>query len=134
YLLNARNPTPEKKAEHLRRIERQVELADNVISSLSSFAKMPALDLQPIPIEPVLREALEINPPSDGIQVAVACPPDLPPVLGNGDQRRNVFGNLIRNASEAMPQGGQLTIVGRHAVGVVEVAVADTGVGIPPEA
>ena len=45
YLLNARNPTPEKKAEHLRRIERHVELADNVITALSNFAKMPVPDL-----------------------------------------------------------------------------------------
>ncbi len=45
YLLNARNPTPEKQAEHLRRIERNVELADNVITALSNFAKVPVPDL-----------------------------------------------------------------------------------------
>jgi signal transduction histidine kinase len=38
YLLNARNPAPEKKAEHLRRIERHVVLADGVITALSNFA------------------------------------------------------------------------------------------------
>ena len=53
YLLNARNPTPEKKAEHLRRIERNVELADNVITALSNFAKIPLPDLKPIAIEPL---------------------------------------------------------------------------------
>ena len=44
YLLNARNPTPEKQADHLRRIERNVELADNVITALSNFAKVPVPD------------------------------------------------------------------------------------------
>ncbi len=44
YLLNARNPTPEKKADHLKRIERNVELADNVITSLSNFARVPVPD------------------------------------------------------------------------------------------
>ena len=39
YLLNARNPSPEKQAEHLRRIEQNVELADAVITSLSNFAR-----------------------------------------------------------------------------------------------
>ncbi len=41
YLRSARNPTPEKQSDHLRRIERNVEVADNVISSLSNFAKIP---------------------------------------------------------------------------------------------
>ena len=45
YLLNARNPTPEKQAEHLERIERNVELADSVITSLSNFARMPMPEL-----------------------------------------------------------------------------------------
>ena len=52
YLLNARNPTPEKKAEHLQRIERHVVLADNVITALSNFAKMPVPNLRPIAVEP----------------------------------------------------------------------------------
>src|SRR5205814_2271494 len=81
YLLNARNPTPEKTDEHLRRIERHVELADHVISSLSSFAKMPVPELRPIPVEPILFESLELNPPGGGIEVAVDCPAGLPPVL-----------------------------------------------------
>src|SRR5262249_44282824 len=41
YLLNARNPTPEKQAEHLQRIERNVVSADGVITALSNFARMP---------------------------------------------------------------------------------------------
>ncbi len=68
YLLNARNPTPEKKSDHLKRIERNVELADNVITSLSNFAKMPVPALVPIAIEPLLSESLEINPPGEGIR------------------------------------------------------------------
>jgi len=46
---------------------------------------------------------------------------------------RIVIGNLIRNAREAMPQGGRLTIDGRPVDDAVEVRVSDTGVGIPPE-
>jgi two-component system sensor kinase FixL len=49
------------------------------------------------------------------------------------DQMRIVIGNLIRNAREAMPQGGQLSLHGRHVDGRVEVAIADTGVGIARE-
>jgi len=130
YLLNARNPTPEKQADHLRRIERHVELADNVISSLSNFARVPIPDLRPIAIEPILREVLEINPPGEGVEVTVDCPPGLPHALGDGDQLSIALGNLIRNARDAMPHGGRMAISGRVSDGSLELSVADTGVGI----
>jgi signal transduction histidine kinase len=130
YLSNARNPTPEKRAEHLRRIERNIELADNVISALSSFARMPVPDLQPIPMDSLIREALEINPPRDGVEVAVDDLPGLPQALGDRDQLRIALGNLIRNAYDAMPDGGRLTIEARAVADAVEVLVTDTGVGI----
>jgi signal transduction histidine kinase len=133
YLVNARNPTPEKKAEHLQRIERHVTVADGVITALSSFARMPVPNLRPFPVEKCVREALELNPPEDNVQVAVACPPGLPPVLADPEQLRIVFGNLVRNAREAMPQGGRLTVSARADGDAVEVAVQDSGVGIPPE-
>ncbi len=50
--------------------------------------------------------------------------------MGDGDQLRIAFGNLIRNARDAMPQGGRLAISGRAIDGTVEVSVADTGIGI----
>jgi signal transduction histidine kinase len=133
YLLNARNPTPEKKAEHMQRIERQVLLADGVITALSNFAKLPVPNLVPFPVERCVREALEFNPLPESVQVTVDCPADLPRVLADADQLRIVFANLFRNAREAMPQGGRLAVTGRRAGDAVEVDVADTGVGIPPE-
>jgi signal transduction histidine kinase len=130
YLLNARNPTPEKKAEHLLRIERQVTVADNVISALSSFARMPVPDLRPITVESLVREALELNPPDDGVEVALESLSGLPHVLGDGDQLCIALGNLIRNARDAMPEGGRLTVQGGAVEGAVELLVIDTGVGI----
>lgn len=133
YLLNARNPTPEKKAEHLRRIERQVEAADSVITALSNFARMPLPSLHPVPLARLVRDVLELNAPGDGVRVELDVPESLPPALADGDQIRIVLGNLVRNACDAMPEGGRLTIRGREDGRGVEVDVADTGVGIPPE-
>lgn len=133
YLLNARNATAEKSAEHLARIERQVTLADGVITTLSSFAKMPLPNLRPTPVDECVRRSLENNPLPQNVQVSVDCPAVLPPVLADGDQMQIVLSNLIRNARDAMPDGGTLLIAGRHVGGHVEIAVADTGVGIPPE-
>lgn len=133
FLLNARNPSSEKRAEHLQRIERHVSLADGVITALSNFAKMPAPKRMPFAVEQCLREALETNPLPETVQLALDCPASLSPALADIDQVRIVFANLIRNACEAMPQGGQLSVTTRVVSGGMEIDVADTGTGIPPE-
>jgi signal transduction histidine kinase len=133
YLLNARNPTPEKKTEHLQRVEKHVVLADGVITALSNFAKMPVPNLAPFPVGQCLLEALDTNPVPEQVQVTMDCPPFLPPVLADADQVRIVFANLIRNAKEAMPQGGRLTITARPEGDGIATTITDTGVGIPPD-
>jgi signal transduction histidine kinase len=130
YLLNARNATPEKKTEHLQRIERHVTLADSVITALTSFAKMPVPTLRPFSVVQCIQEAIETNPLPANIQVTIDCPAALPPALADIDQLRIVFANLVRNACEAMPSGGALTIQGRPVDDCLEVSLADTGVGI----
>jgi signal transduction histidine kinase len=133
YLLNARNPTPAKTAEHLQRIEKHVQMADGVITVLSSFAKMPVPNLRPLPVEQCVREALEMAPIPEGIRVIIDCPPTLPAALADADQVRIVLSNLIRNARDAMPKEGQLHITGHRENDSVAIAVRDTGVGIAPE-
>jgi signal transduction histidine kinase len=133
YLLNARSPSSEKTAEHLGRIERQVTLADGVITTLSSFAKMPLPSLRPFSLADCVRQSVETNPLPENVEVSIDCPPSLPQALGDIDQIRIVFSNLIRNARDAMPEGGRLSIIGRVCDDKLELAVADTGVGIPPE-
>ncbi|HZV05427.1 MAG TPA: protoglobin domain-containing protein, partial [Gemmataceae bacterium] len=133
YLLHARNPVPEKRSEHLQRIEKHVTVADGTITALSNFAKMPVPNRAPFAIEQCVRECIETNPLPENIQVTIDCPPGLPPALGDSDQVRIVFANLIRNAREAMPQGGRLTVTARPLDGVIETSVADTGIGIPAE-
>jgi len=133
YLLNARNPSPEKKAEHLHRIEKHVMVADSTITALSNFAKLPLPNRTPFAVEQCVRDALDITPMPENVQVKIDCPSSLPPAMADGDQIRIVFANLIRNAREAMPEGGRLTVTARAVDGVLETTVADTGVGIPAE-
>lgn len=60
---------------------------------------------------------------------------DVPAVQGSRAQLERVFHNLLSNAGRAMPDGGTLTLSTRQEdTGWVVVDIADTGVGIPPEA
>lgn len=47
FLLNVSNPTPEKRTEHLKRIDTQVQIANRIITTLSNYAKMPAPGVRP---------------------------------------------------------------------------------------
>ena len=58
---------------------------------------------------------------------------ELPPVLGSTNRLQQVFLNLFMNARDAMPDGGMLEVRTCVAEWLVEVEVADTGLGIPHE-
>jgi len=79
-----------------------------------------------------------------GVQIVRRYDPSLPPILADEDRILQVFHNLVRNAIEAMPAGGRLTLVSRLSLdplfakidlgqgprSMVEVQVADEGEGI----
>ena len=133
FLRNAKNAAPEKIAEHLQRIERQVGISDSVITALSEFAKLPSPNLQPTPILDCLKKSVPSDSWPANVELVWDIPADLPNVLIDENQMLIVFGNLIRNGCDAMSDGGQLTLSARHVRDSIEVAVADTGCGIKAE-
>ena len=66
----------------------------------------------------------------ESVTVVKGFEPDLPEVPADGEQIRRVMANLIKNADDAMPDGGQLKISGKAVDGFVELRVEDTGQGI----
>jgi signal transduction histidine kinase len=68
-----------------------------------------------------------------GIELAIDVPEDLPSVACSQGDLEQVFLNLLTNAREAMPHGGRITIDARSVTGRVEIAVSDSGCGIPEE-
>jgi signal transduction histidine kinase len=134
YLTRARQLSTEKAAEHLRRIERQVEYADRMLAALSTFASLPPPAAAPLSLGESLAEALERNPLPDGVELSIEDLGDVPRVIADPGQLQIVFGNLLRNASDAMEGGGRLSVAYRHDQETVEIALSDTGSGIPAEA
>jgi signal transduction histidine kinase len=133
YLLNVKNPSTEKTIEHLHRIERQVGVADKVITALADFAKLPFPQVRRVHVKSSVTEALELASLPDGIAVRVDVAEDVSGVMADPDQFRIVLTNLLRNASDAMPTGGQLTINASAIEDFVEIDVSDTGIGISRE-
>jgi signal transduction histidine kinase len=133
YILHAKNAPADKIRTHLERIERQVGVADRVITALNDFARLPIPQLEHVDVESCLRDVLDVLTVPAGITVDWLLDTPPPAVLGDRAQLHIVFSNLIRNARDAMPDGGRLTLSIQGAGEFVETAVADTGVGVPAE-
>lgn len=132
YLLHARNASPEKIREHLQRIDGQVGLADGVISAMANYARLPLPQLTDVPVRDFINQALADNPMPPNITVTVDCN-GAANLMTDPAQLRIALGNLLRNARDAMPEGGALSIIARDDGDHVELRITDTGVGIPPE-
>jgi signal transduction histidine kinase len=133
FLNNARSLSPEKLAEHLGRIERQVTVANDVITALNDFAKLPMPNFQPTDVRACIDDVLTESRSPGLVEVTLSGHTDIPPVLGDARQLRIVFGNLVRNAHDAMADGGRLTIDFSQLGDRVAVRFQDTGPGIDPE-
>lgn len=145
YLQHAKELSPEKFEEHLQRIVRQVKIIDNVISALTNVFQMPAPNNTACDLKTLVEEAIAASTVPPAIKVVNAIPPDFAPVWADPNQLSIAFQNLIRNARDAMADGGQLTIgveieephnsetaPGNHR-DRVWVHITDTGIGISPD-
>jgi two-component system sensor kinase FixL len=131
FLRNARSPAPEKVAAHLERIDRQATLADNVITALHDFARLPEPVVQPISPQPLFQAIVDSLSIPKNVQVAVECFGDSTVVQADERQLSIVLSNLIRNACDAMPEGGKLTLAATVVGDEARLSVIDTGKGIP---
>ena len=92
--------------------------------------------LMPESLAEVLEETLKILKSefkNRSITVSVDIPEAVPPVRLDRQQIKQVFFNLIKNALEAMPDGGSLRIVFGVGDAFVDISFIDSGVGIPKE-
>ena len=133
FLLNAKNPSTEKVREHLERIDRQVSTVDNVITALADVAKMPEAKLSPVAMEPLLRGVVSALRLPNDLEVVFAFENPMPEVMVDERQIKIAFGNLIRNARDAMPDGGSLTVGSKVSVSHVVFSIKDSGIGISRE-
>jgi len=131
-------PSDHANREEVEIISMQTERMAKIVGNLLAFARQKSLDRRQVAIHDVLDDILAQighHTSLDKIAVQRAYAPDLASIKGDADQLRQVFSNLILNATQAMPEGGTLTLatksLGPGAGCVVEIA--DTGKGIPSE-
>lgn len=126
---------PEEQREYLEVTAHEVERLIEMVGRILDFSRRPKLEMEELAINDVVGTVLLLA--SKYLQhrrVALEqnLAPDLPPVWAASDALKQVFLNLLINATEAMRGGGELRVTsGWNGHDWVDVSFADTGVGIP---
>ncbi|MCH8970158.1 MAG: HAMP domain-containing protein [Planctomycetes bacterium] len=130
------NAPPEvgKKCEIMKQ---QIDRISRIIHELRQFSR-PVSHAEDVPVNlnDVLRQSVQVcryDPRAKNIQIEDDFDPNLPSIKGNPDRWQQVFLNIIINAFDAMPKGGQLSVISRSVNGLVELCFRDTGVGMTSE-
>jgi len=130
YLRGFLTDIDETSREFLDLIATEVRNAEKIISDLLSFSRTRPAEFVEIAISELVDLALQKQPPPGDIRVSMHIDVDLPEVWVDPQQIGLVLGNLITNAYQAMPEGGELTIAARADDGVIRLSIGDTGSGI----
>ncbi len=122
--------------EQIDIVQHELDRIAEIVQRLLEFQR-PKLALRSRQqIEDLLEEVLALagkQSQQAGVSIDYHLEDDLRPVMAAGDQVKQVFLNLILNAIEAMPNGGELTIRGYSHDDTVIITFTDTGPGIAPE-
>jgi nitrogen fixation/metabolism regulation signal transduction histidine kinase len=106
---------------------------ERLANEFSSFARLPKPVLQPVEAGPVLQQVLDLHRVHPGVRVHADLG-GLPPVLADRDQLRQVLTNVLKNAIEAMPEGGDVELQWECDHGMLVLTVRDGGTGFSPQA
>jgi len=135
YIRNACPDAPsaysETTMEMLDIIEQETLFAENVISDLLDFASMRPLEKEKKDIVEIIESSLAKNSMPENIKIRKEFAETTLTV--DEKQLERVFLNLVKNAVQAMSNGGELTIRINSTKEQVEITFTDTGIGIPEE-
>lgn len=137
---NTARTNPEVLRTYLAQMEREVAHLQRVVEQLLTLAAMedgahaPRTNFDPAPLLYDLTDELSALVHESNVQLRVEVADHLPPVHANAEQVRMAVRNLLENAFKYTPAQGTVTLGATADKDFVEIAVSDTGVGIPAEA
>jgi signal transduction histidine kinase len=123
--------------EDLKVIEEEINRINEIVDQFLRFAKPAPPLFAKAEVLPIFEETLQLLRPQiekHRIHVQKEFQP-LPPILMDREQMKQAILNLLLNAVQAMPTGGQLALKGHAPEGNrwVQLSIRDSGVGIPAE-
>ncbi len=137
HSLNLKFDAHDPRAKDAQVIESKIEHLNKIVEQILDFARTTEPQFAPVNLNNLIDELsllVRHKLANQGVKLIHELQPDLPLVMGDGQQLEQVFLNLMLNAAEAMPDGGTLTVkTFVQAAGHVAISFKDTGVGMTKE-
>jgi two-component system NtrC family sensor kinase len=130
---------PETDPKHtlLQKVRRQADRASNIVNNLLNFSRTgSATEFNELNVNRVLEDTLQLLEPQlrrSQIEIVRDYDEDLLKVFANAGKLQQIFTNLILNARDAIPEGGQIILSTSNKDDSVLIEISDTGIGIAPE-
>lgn len=135
--LSANGPhSPEEASVLLGQMEQEIRRIDSVIRDYLGFARLPKIVSQRVPIHAFLDEKLALSTAelaAAGVRLVKEYDPRIDFAEVDPGRLWQVVLNLLRNAREAMPEGGEVVVRTKRAGDEIWISVSDTGTGISQE-
>ena len=117
-------------------ISKEIRRVNDIVEEFLTLARPLPLNVQRVSLEELLNRLVTLfqeEASSHHIEIHREIPSDLPSIPIDSDRLTQAFINIIKNGMEAMEQGGTLRVQVRVLRNQVEVVIADSGSGIPPD-
>jgi two-component system, OmpR family, phosphate regulon sensor histidine kinase PhoR len=138
-LLGGAMEDPANARRFLEVVFRHTERLGRLLNDLTDLSNIElgrvSLQLGPVSLAEVVEGTLDIirvKADAGGVRLEARLPAELPAVQADRDRLAQILINLVDNAVKYTPPGGEVAVEATAGEGLVEVAVRDTGVGIPP--
>jgi signal transduction histidine kinase len=127
------SPRDRRALQKIRLVEAESTRLQHILDDFLKYTKARRMDFQPTNLNAEIERLLEVYAPKAAdarIEIIKYLDPDLPSVQLDHQAMQSVLWNLILNAEQAMPEGGQL-VVRTHAIpAAVVLDLIDTGIGM----
>ncbi len=117
--------------ESLIEIEKNIDYINKIVADLQDYAKTSEPIAQETDLEVLCKELLLGNKIPKNIKVSCNVEKTAKTIMVDVAFLKRILGNLVTNAVQAMPNGGELTMRARQEAGDNVITVQDTGIGIP---
>jgi PAS domain S-box-containing protein len=135
-LLKTEIPPENKRRRILELSLSEIQRLSEMLRNMLSFSKPEEEKRRPVKIDELIEGILlvmEKQMKESNIQVEASFDSDISEVMASTNQMRQVMLNILKNAKEAMPKGGTLTVRTAREGNKILITTQDTGIGIPEE-
>jgi signal transduction histidine kinase len=130
---NQQSPDELETLELLNMADQSVFYMDKIVSDLQDYSKPVRAEYESVNTSELLKETISNIRIPTNVKLSINVTEDLQSLTVDPALMKRVFTNLITNAVQAMPDGGELKITTQKTADEVLISFQDTGVGISPE-